>query len=60
MEDLLAGGEVRELRICWMPRLKGGEETLVAPFRTLPTARIPFRPVRMRPFGDVLGVVYRR
>jgi hypothetical protein len=56
---LLAARKISELRICWVPRLTGGENTLAAPFSTPEGLRVHFRAVRQRRFGDVLGVVYR-
>jgi hypothetical protein len=52
--------EPLELRICWVPRLQGGPDVLVPPFSTKNGKRIAFRTVRTVPFGDMLGVVYRR
>ncbi len=60
MEQLLSGDQVKELRICWVPRLKGGDEVLNAPFHTADGLRMNFRATASRQFGDVLGVVYRR
>lgn len=57
---LLAGENLTELRICWVPRLKGGPDALCDPFVTPNGLRIPFRLVRTVPFKDVLGAVYRR
>jgi hypothetical protein len=55
----LAGGEIRELRICWVPRLQGGDNVLAAPFVTPDGLRVRFRAARSRRIGDLLGVVYR-
>jgi hypothetical protein len=57
---LIATQNLAELRICWVPRLRGGGDVLTAPFTTANGKRIPFRLVRTVPFGEVLGVVYRR
>jgi hypothetical protein len=57
---LLAEKTSLELRICWVPKLRGGPEVLCAPFTTSDGKRIAFRLVRTVRFGDVLGVVYRR
>jgi hypothetical protein len=59
MSELLAAGKIRELRICWAPRLQGGDEVLAAPFSPPGGRRVRFRTVEQRRFGDVLGVVYR-
>jgi hypothetical protein len=60
MARTLAEGQSFELRICWVPRLRGGDEVLCLPFTTPDGKRIPFRLVRTMAFGDVLGTVYRR
>jgi hypothetical protein len=57
---LLAGDAVAELRVCWVPRLKGGEDVLAEVFAAPDGKRVPFRAVKTTRFGDVLGVVYRR
>jgi hypothetical protein len=56
---LLAEKNLGELRICWVPRLKGGNDVLCKPFATLDGKRLPFRLARIVPFGDMLGAVYR-
>ncbi len=56
----LALGQIRELRVCWLPRLRGGEPVLAAPLATTDGLRLNFRAVKRRPFGDALVVVYRR
>lgn len=56
----LARDEPLELRVCWVPALEGGPAVLVPPFSTTNGKRIVFRTIRTIPFGDVLGVVYRR
>jgi hypothetical protein len=43
-----------------VPRLKGGDDVLVHPFPTPDGLRKTFCPVKTSPFGDILGVVYRR
>jgi hypothetical protein len=60
MATLLADDRVREIRVCWVPCLKGGSDVLSAPFPTLDGERINFHAVRMVRFGDILGVIYRR
>jgi hypothetical protein len=60
MSALFAADGIREIRVCWVPRLKGGEGTLSEPGQTPLGKRIPFRPIRTSHFGEVLGVVYRR
>jgi len=57
---LLAQGGPAELRICWVPRLRGGADVLVPPFATADGKRVAFRMVRTVSFGPVLGAVYRR
>jgi hypothetical protein len=51
---------ITEIRVCWVPRLKGGGGTLSEPFQTPSRKRIPFRAVKTARFGEALGVVYRR
>jgi len=60
LSTLLAKDGIGEIRVCWVPRLKGGEGTLSKPFRTPWGKRIPFQAVTTSRFGEVLGVVYRR
>jgi hypothetical protein len=57
---LLAANVVGELRICWVPHLKGGDDVLADVFAAPGKKRVPFRAVKTARFGDVLGVVYRR
>jgi hypothetical protein len=56
----LALGEPMELRICWVPELRGGPDVLVPSFSTPDGKRLVFHTVRTVPFGAVLGLVYRR
>jgi hypothetical protein len=60
MVGLFAGDQVRELRVCWVPRLKGGRAVLSEPFQTPAGTRIGFSSVKTVRFGDILGVIYRR
>jgi hypothetical protein len=55
---LFAKNGVKEIRICWVPEMRGGP-ALAGPFSAPNEKRIAFRAVRTRRFGDVLGVVYR-
>ena len=57
---LLAADAVGEIRLCWVPKLKGGDDVLAEIFAAPKNKRVPFRAVRMAQFGDVLGVVYKR
>jgi hypothetical protein len=57
---LLADDQVREIRICWVPRLKGGRDVLSEPFLTKDGLRVGFKSVKIIQFGDILSVVYRR
>jgi len=57
---LLSLDVVKELRLCWVPKLKGGDDTLAEIFTARKGKRVPFRAAKSTPFGDVLGVVYRR
>jgi hypothetical protein len=60
MAQLFARDQVRELRICWVPRLKGGNTVLSYPFQTPAGTRIAFQSVKTLRLGDILGVIYRR
>jgi hypothetical protein len=60
LAQLFRDDEVKEIRVCWVPRLLGGDEVLAAPFHTPDGLRLNFRVTRSRSFGDVLGVVYQR
>jgi hypothetical protein len=51
---------VKEIRVCWVPQLSGGKETLSAPFFTLNGKRLAFRMTKSVRWGNLLGVVYRR
>jgi hypothetical protein len=57
---LFADDKIREIRICWVPCLKGGKAVLSEPFITPAGTRIGFKSVKTRRFGDILGIVYRR
>ena len=56
----LCDNAVEEIRICWVPRLKGGRDVLCDPFSTQDDHRLSFQLAKTLPFGDVLGAVYRR
>jgi hypothetical protein len=60
LAKLFADNQVREIRVCWVPRLKGGSAVLSEPFQTPAGIRIGFQSVKTVRFGDVLGVIYRR
>jgi hypothetical protein len=60
MAELFADDQVREIRVCWVPRLKGGSAVLSESFQTPAATRIGFQSVKTVRFGDVLGVIYRR
>jgi hypothetical protein len=60
MAELLRDDQVAELRICWVPRLKGGRDVLSDPFQTATGRRLGFKATRTVVIGDILGVVYRR
>ncbi len=57
---LLAANAVRELRICWVPRLKGGDNVLADIFSAPNSRRVPFRATKTKHIGDLLGVVFKR
>jgi hypothetical protein len=58
MTALLQDGQVKELRICWVPRLKGGTDVLSVPFPM--EARIEFKATKTVVLDDMLGVIYLR
>jgi len=60
MAELFAHDALREIRICWVPRLKGGDAVLSEPFQSPFGTRLGFRSTKAVRFGDVLGVIYRR
>jgi hypothetical protein len=60
MAKLFAEDWVREIRICRVPRLKGGTEVLADSFQTPTARRIGFRMTKTVRFDDILGVIYRR
>jgi hypothetical protein len=60
LSRLFAGDAIRELRICWVPCLKGGEDVLSEPFASPAGRRLGFTATRITRLGDILGVVYRR
>jgi len=60
LATLFADDQVQEIRICWVPLLKGGGDVLAEPFSTPGGMRIGFRSVKTVRFGELLGVVYRR
>ena len=60
MAMLLAADEVKEIRVCWVPRLKGGKAVLSEPFPTNSGKRLGYKATKTAQFGDILGVVYRR
>jgi hypothetical protein len=57
---LLKSDQLEEIRICWVPRLKGGTAVLSEPFERVTRTRIAFRAARTIALGDHLGVIYRR
>ena len=59
MAALFADDQVKEIRVCWVPRLKGGCDVLAEPFQAPVGKRIGFRSVKTVCFGDILGVIYR-
>ena len=52
--------EVDEIRVCWVPRLKGGDDVLTSSFPAPGNKRIPFKAIRQIRLGENFGVVYRR
>jgi hypothetical protein len=60
LAKFFAGDQVREIRVCWVPRLKGGGKVLSEPFQTPVGTRFGFQSVKTMRFGDILGVIYRK
>jgi hypothetical protein len=60
LAELFANDQIREIRICWVPCLKGGGEVLSEPFPAPAGKRIGFQTVKTVRVGDILGVIYRR
>jgi len=60
LAQLFVDERISEMRICWVPRLKGGADVLADVFPAPHGRRIPFRAMKMVRLGDILGVVYRR
>jgi hypothetical protein len=57
---LFAQDGVKEIRVCWVPRLEGGDRVMAAPFSAPRHRRLGFRRARLVTLGDVIGVIYRR
>jgi len=60
LTKLFANNQVREIRICWIPRLQGGSDVLAESFPTPKGRRISFQVARTVLLGDVCGVIYRK
>jgi len=60
LAKILTESSAIELRICWVPELRGGDKVLCPPFMTTDGKRIAFQLMRTVAFGSVLGAVYRR
>ncbi|MDB4793587.1 hypothetical protein OAG63_00980 [Methylacidiphilales bacterium] len=60
LSRFFAEDEISEMRICWVPRLKGGKDVLTEPFAPPEGKRLGFAIVRITSLGDILGVIYRR
>ncbi len=58
MAALFQEDQVKELRICWVPRLKGGNDVLSVAFPM--QTRLGFKSAKVIALGDMLGVVYKR
>ena len=56
---LFSAEGIHEIRICWIPQLRGGD-ALADVFPAPQGKRLAFRAIKTIPFGDILGVVYRR
>jgi hypothetical protein len=60
LAELFTANEVDEIRICWVPQLRGGDDALAKVFSSPHGKRLPFHVTKTQPFGDILGVIYRR
>jgi hypothetical protein len=60
MAELFENDSVSQLRICWVPRLLGGDDVLSVPFSVPAGLRMAFTASKPILFGDILGVVYLR
>ncbi len=60
LASLFADDCVKEIRVCWVPKLRGGDDVLCQPFPAPSGKRLRFQSERTERFGDVLGVIYRR
>jgi len=60
MAELFADDRVKEIRVCWVPRLKGGKAVLAEPFQTAKGTRLAFQSTKTVRFGDILGVIYQK
>jgi len=59
MSALFANERVNEIRVCWVSKLRGGDEVLCDAFPAPSGKRMRFQSTRTVRFGDVLGVIYR-
>jgi hypothetical protein len=57
---LFANDEIKEIRVCWIPQLKGGQGVLTEPFAVPAGKRLGFSATRITRLGDILGVIYQR
>jgi len=57
---LFAKDTIKEIRVCWVPQLKGGDEVLSEPFTAPSGKRLAFTATKIRHIEDTLGVVYQR
>ncbi len=60
LAELFSESAPKEIRICWVPCLKGGEDVLCLPFTSFNAKRSRFKIRATHVFGDVLGVIYFR
>jgi hypothetical protein len=60
LSQLFADDRIREIRICWVPRLKGGADVLSEAFAASGGKRVAFQLFRKVALQDMLGVIYRR
>ncbi len=60
LSRLFTANKIEEMRICWVPCLKGGKETLTEPFAAPAGKRIGFVAAKTVSLGPILGVIYRK
>jgi len=57
---LFVDDAIDEIRICWVPQLKGGKEVLAEPFATPKGKRLKFVVTHTIRLDEALGVIYSK